>query len=169
MLQCCKRQCGTVYSDDPAQGMNGKVSRASTMSADYAFDSADHLVSFVESDPASDELIRLFNLRVSQHAYDSQRQWRNTSISSVNEDDMFFIGQEDGNPSTIDLHPASESHTYFGCADVTIPMYSAKRDRAACKIQREWRQSLCDPSRLICRRRLFREFSELCTKTEVCV
>lgn len=72
---------------------------------------------------------------------------------------MWFVGQDDGIPSCDDM--CLELHSlqlYFSNHPITHPVCSVKQERAACRIQRAWRHAISDPSHIICRNRLVREF-----------
>lgn len=75
----------------------------------------------------------------------------------------WFLGNDDGTPSVEDVYPTLvQQPLYFPQSQpVFIAMGSAKRERSACRIQREWRIAISDPKRIVCRKRLLKEFAEL--------
>lgn len=85
-----------------------------------------------------------------------------TCCSSQDECSTWFLGQESGLPSVKEVYPVFEEQAlYYTAIPITDAVFSVKKDRSACKIQKAWRTAICDPKHLICQKRLVGEFMEL--------
>lgn len=88
--------------------------------------------------------------------------WKGSAILSRSdaESSMWFLDQTDGLPS-IEQVFVTDQTLLPDTSIVTVPIGSARGERAAARIQRAWRRAITDPAFCVCRSRLRREFEGL--------
>lgn len=74
---------------------------------------------------------------------------------------LWFLERQDGIPGENDVFTHVPLYFLQSRVPVTVPVMSPRREKAARRIQVEWRNAISNPYRLICRKRLLYEFEQL--------